>query len=44
LPGAEVLGFVPLPAVFFLFLAVATVTYLALVEIVKRTLLRRALA
>jgi Mg2+-importing ATPase len=43
-PGAQMLGFVPLPGVFFLFLAFATVTYLALVELVKRILFRPALA
>jgi Mg2+-importing ATPase len=35
------LGFVPLPPTYFAFLAAATVTYLALVEAVKRRLLRR---
>jgi Mg2+-importing ATPase len=34
------LGFVPLPPAFFAFLAAATVTYLALVELVKRRLVR----
>jgi Mg2+-importing ATPase len=38
-PLAGPLGFVPLPAAFFLFLGVATVTYLFLVEIAKRRLL-----
>jgi P-type Mg2+ transporter len=42
-PLAGVLGFVPLPAAFFAFLAAATMTYLALVELVKRRVLRRAL-
>jgi P-type Mg2+ transporter len=42
-PLAGVLGFVPLPAGFFVFLALATLTYLALVEAVKRRVLRRAL-
>ncbi len=42
-PGARVLGFVPLPATFFAFLVGATATYLALVEGVKRTLLKRYL-
>jgi P-type Mg2+ transporter len=37
-PLAGVLGFVPLPALYFVFLAVATLTYLALVELVKRRL------
>src|SRR5581483_7154305 len=35
-PVARPLGFVPLPPAFFLFLALATATYLALVEAVKR--------
>ncbi len=35
-PLADDLGFVPLPPVFFVFLAVATSTYLLLVELVKR--------
>jgi Mg2+-importing ATPase len=39
-PAAPALGFVPLPAGFFAFLAVVTVAYLALVEAVKRRLLR----
>jgi Mg2+-importing ATPase len=38
-PVAAPLGFVPLPGVFFAFLAAVTVTYLVLVEIVKRRLL-----
>ena len=42
-PLAPTLGFVPLPAGFFLFLAAASLTYLALVEVVKRRVLRRAL-
>jgi P-type Mg2+ transporter len=41
LPGAALLGFVPLPASFFLFLAGATLTYLVLVELVKRALFRK---
>jgi Mg2+-importing ATPase len=40
-PIAEPLGFVPLPPAFFLFLGGATVTYLALVEAVKRRVIRR---
>lgn len=43
-PLAPLLGFVPLPGRFFVFLLAATVTYLALVEWAKRrvsTLLRR---
>ncbi|HEY6802010.1 MAG TPA: magnesium-translocating P-type ATPase [Pyrinomonadaceae bacterium] len=39
----KVLGFVPLPVGFFLFLCAITVTYLILVELVKRRLLRRLL-
>jgi Mg2+-importing ATPase len=42
-PVAALLGFVPLPTGFFLFLAAATLTYLVLVEAVKRRMLRRAL-
>jgi P-type Mg2+ transporter len=42
-PLAGLLGFVPLPTGFFLFLIAATLTYLALVEVVKRRVLRRAL-
>jgi P-type Mg2+ transporter len=38
-PLAGILGFEPLPAVYFLFLAGASLTYLALVEVAKRTLL-----
>ncbi len=37
-PLAEILGFVPLPALYFAFLGVATLTYLGLVELVKRRL------
>jgi Mg2+-importing ATPase len=40
----RILGFTPLPVGFFLFLAGATATYLLLVEIVKRKLMRRLLA
>ena len=40
-PLAPLLGFVPLPAAFFVFLAGATLTYLVLVEAAKRRLLRR---
>jgi Mg2+-importing ATPase len=43
-PIGSWLGFTPVPASFFAFLALAVVTYLVLVEIVKRTLFRRALA
>ena len=42
-PLAPLLGFAPLPAAFFVFLAIATVTYLSVVEVVKRRVLRRAL-
>jgi Mg2+-importing ATPase len=42
-PLAAPLGFVPLPASFFVFLAVATLTYLALVEAVKRRVLNRSI-
>jgi Mg2+-importing ATPase len=42
-PLAPVLGFVPLPGTYFLFLAGATLTYLVLVELVKRRLMRRRL-
>ena len=41
-PVAGPLGFVPLPGAFFAFLAVASVTYLGLVEVVKRRFLGRA--
>ena len=40
----KILGFTPLPLAFFLFLAGATGTYLLLVEIVKRKLMRRLLS
>jgi Mg2+-importing ATPase len=40
-PLAPLLGMVPLPPSFFLFLAVATLTYLALVELGKRRLMRQ---
>jgi Mg2+-importing ATPase len=40
-PLAATLGFTPLPALYFLFLAVMTVTYLMLVELVKRWLMKR---
>jgi Mg2+-importing ATPase len=40
-PLAELLGFVPLPPAFLLFVLIATVTYLGLVEIVKRKLMKR---
>jgi Mg2+-importing ATPase len=35
-PAARLLGFVPLPGMFFLFLVGITVTYLLIVEVVKR--------
>jgi Mg2+-importing ATPase len=41
---AEPLGFVPLPLSYFAFLAGATLTYLVLVEVVKRRLIRRLVA
>jgi Mg2+-importing ATPase len=41
LPLAPALGFVPLPAPYLAFLAVTTATYLLLVELVKRRLLRQ---
>ena len=40
-PLAGVLGFTPLPASYFAFLAVATAAYLLLVEVAKRRLLSR---
>ena len=40
MPFAASLGFVPLPGSFFVFLILVTVTYLAVVEVVKRRLLR----
>jgi Mg2+-importing ATPase len=43
-PLAPVLGCVPLPETYFLFLAGATLTYLVLVEVVKRRLMCRILA
>ncbi len=42
-PLATLLGFVPLPLGYFVFLVAATTTYLVLVEIVKRRVLRHAL-
>jgi Mg2+-importing ATPase len=38
---ARPLGFTPLPALYFLFLAAMTITYLMLVEVVKRWLMKR---
>src|SRR5262249_12550338 len=43
-PLAGTLGFVPLPFSYFLFLGLATGTYLFLVELVKRRLLKRLAA
>ena len=43
-PLAPILGFVSLPGTYFLFLAGATLTYLVLVELVKRRLMGRMLA
>ncbi len=43
-PLAGYLGFTPLPGLYFLFLEAMTVTYLLLVEVVKRRLMRRLLA
>ncbi len=40
-PLAVPLGFTPLPGLYFLFLIAMTVTYLLLVELVKRPLMRR---
>jgi Mg2+-importing ATPase len=40
-PLAAMLGFKPLPAAYFVFLAIATAAYLLLVEVAKRRLLRR---
>ena len=39
-PLAHVLGFVPLPATYFVFVAIATIAYLGLVEYAKRALVR----
>ena len=43
IPAAATLGFVPLPLGYFLFLAGATVTYLAMVEVIKRYLFKELL-
>ena len=40
-PLGPPLGFVPLPPLYFLFLAGTVVTYLALVEMVKSRVMRR---
>ncbi len=42
-PLAEPLGFIPLPAEFYVFLVLFVGTYLVLVELVKRWLVKRAL-
>jgi hypothetical protein len=42
-PLAATLGFVPLSGMYFVFLGGVTVTYLVLVEVVKRRLMRRLL-
>jgi Mg2+-importing ATPase len=42
-PLAATLGFVPLPGAYFVFLGGVTVTYLVLVEVVKRRLMRTLL-
>jgi Mg2+-importing ATPase len=41
-PLAASLGFVPLPGLYFLFLAAMTLTYLLLVELAKRPIMRRS--
>jgi P-type Mg2+ transporter len=43
-PLASVFGFTPLPALYLPFLAIATGSYLCLVELAKRFLLRRFLS
>jgi Mg2+-importing ATPase len=43
-PLARDLGFVPLPASYFVFLTIAAVTYLLLVEVGKRLLMKREMA
>jgi hypothetical protein len=40
-PAAAALGFVPLPASYFLFLVAATIAYLALVEVTKAAIMKR---
>jgi P-type Mg2+ transporter len=40
-PFADILGFTPLPGLFFTFLGISTVTYLLLVEFAKRMLFAR---
>jgi Mg2+-importing ATPase len=39
-PFAHALGFTPLPAIYYVFLGAATMTYLLLVELAKRRLMR----
>ena len=41
MPIGAILGFVPLPFSYFAFVAIATLVYLALVEIVKTALVKR---
>jgi Mg2+-importing ATPase len=43
-PLARIFGFTPLPGSYFVFVAVATVVYLLLVEAAKRVLLRKEIA
>ena len=43
-PLAHTFGFIPLPPDFLVFLATATITYLAIVEFAKRRLMRRLVA
>jgi len=43
-PLSSILGFTPLPMAFFAFLAAATITYLALVQLAKGPLMRRLTA
>ncbi|HAT46549.1 MAG TPA: hypothetical protein DEV72_19865, partial [Ktedonobacter sp.] len=43
-PLGNTVGFTPLPGLYFLFLMGMTVTYLLLVELVKRRLMRRITA
>lgn len=42
-PMADVLGLAPLPATYFMFLAVVVTTYLAIVEVAKQSVMRRLL-
>jgi Mg2+-importing ATPase len=42
-PLAATIGFVPLPGAYFVFLGGVTLTYLVLVELVKRRLMRKLL-